>query len=114
MDLGPLQIAYKETQENEVREAVTVKKEIAGAMQEVMIEMSLLKGDGNLDLFNSDSAIVRPRHIPYIKKGALSALSRRPRVGGPFVHNSIISHNMYYIITMYDYIHICKQMYGTK
>lgn len=42
-DLGPLQIAYRETIENESRDTVSIEKEIAGSKQSVLIEMSLVK-----------------------------------------------------------------------
>lgn len=45
-DLGPLQIAYKETIEQEAKDTVFIEKEIAGSKQSVLIEMSLIK-DGS-------------------------------------------------------------------
>lgn len=42
-DLGPLQIAYKETIERETRETISIEKEIAGSKQSVLIELSLVK-----------------------------------------------------------------------
>lgn len=48
VDLGPLQIAYKETIEEPVRDSVSVKKDIAGTVQEVSIEMSLVQDKAEL------------------------------------------------------------------
>lgn len=45
-DLGPLQIAYKETIEQDAKDTISIEKEIAGSKQSVMIEMSLVK-DGD-------------------------------------------------------------------
>lgn len=42
-DLGPLQIAYKETIEQEAKDVICIEKEIGGAKQSVLIEMSLVK-----------------------------------------------------------------------
>lgn len=42
VDLGPLQIAYRETIQSEGRDTFKLKKEIAGSMQEVTIELSLV------------------------------------------------------------------------
>lgn len=47
-DLGPLQIAYRETIEHESRDTVCIEKEIAGSKQSVMIEMSLVKDKNEL------------------------------------------------------------------
>lgn len=43
VDLGPLQIAYKETIEEPIRDVLQLKKDIAGTIQDVSIEMSLVK-----------------------------------------------------------------------
>lgn len=42
VDLGPLQIAYKERIEEPVRDVFHMKKDIAGSAQEITIEMSLV------------------------------------------------------------------------
>lgn len=47
-DLGPLQIAYKETIEQESRDTVFIEKEIAGSKQSVLIEMSLVKDSDDI------------------------------------------------------------------
>lgn len=41
-DLGPLQIAYRETLNEEARNSLSVEKEIASIRQQVFIEMSLV------------------------------------------------------------------------
>lgn len=51
VDLGPLQIAYKETLEDDIRDTFLLKKDIGGAIQEVSIEMSLLKGSKSMEKF---------------------------------------------------------------
>lgn len=52
VDLGPLQIAYKETIEEPVRDTIYVKKEIAGIMQEVSMEMSLVQDKDEIFKYN--------------------------------------------------------------
>lgn len=42
VDLGPLQIAYRETIQNAGRELLAVRKDIAGSVQEVTIELSVV------------------------------------------------------------------------
>lgn len=43
VELGPLQIAYNETIEEDIRDTIHFKKEISGDSQDVTIEMSLVK-----------------------------------------------------------------------
>lgn len=47
-DLGPLQIAYKETIDSELEETLETEKEIAGSKQHIRICMSLLKDTGEI------------------------------------------------------------------
>lgn len=47
-DLGPLQIAYKETIEQESKDTIFIEKEIAGSKQSVLIEMSLVKDSNEI------------------------------------------------------------------
>lgn len=42
-DLGPLQIAYKETIEQECRDTIFIEKDIAGSKQSALIELALVK-----------------------------------------------------------------------
>lgn len=102
-DLGPLQIAYKETLDSnatDTRHSITVEKEIAGTKQQCTVELSLVKG--NEELFHVDTtpeatqnlSMTRPRFIYVAKKGAISALDRGPRIGGNVIDTQIVLHNL--------------------
>ncbi|KAL5284635.1 GFM2 family protein [Megaselia abdita] len=99
-DLGPLQIAYKETIESELEDTFTIEKEIAGAKQSVSITMSLVTDQK--DLFKLDNSpenaqalkMIRPKTLQMIKKGALGALERGPRVGGQVIGAQVKLHKI--------------------
>lgn len=99
-ELGPLQIAYKETLEVDARNSITIEKEISGIKQEVMIDLSLVNyGNETFRVDTSPEAtqnlsLLRPRFIQVVKKGALSALERGPRIGGQIIDTKVILHNM--------------------
>lgn len=101
-ELGPLQIAYRETLQNTARDSISVEKEIAGNRQQVSIDMSLQFVQSPIDAFKLDSSpeatqnlsLVRPRFIGSVKKGAIGALERGPLVGGPVIDTQIILHNL--------------------
>ncbi|XP_036327396.1 ribosome-releasing factor 2, mitochondrial [Rhagoletis pomonella] len=100
VDLGPLQIAYKETIEEPAIETFQLDKDIAGSKQSVMITLELTREQK--ELFSLDKSgenaanlnTVRPRMLHVIRKGALSALERGPRVGGQVVETQIRLHNI--------------------
>lgn len=99
VDLGPLQIAYKETIGDSMMDTFTIEKEIAGSKQSVTITLevvndekeifSLSKSQENMDNLNT----LRPRTLQVIKKGVLAALERGPRVGGQVVDTQVKLHN---------------------
>lgn len=102
-DLGPLQIAYKERIDKLSRGIWNAEKEIAGDKQNIFLDMSLnYLVDGNEDKFKLDNSPegvdnlirVRPRVMQLVKKGALSALERGPKLGGQVVDSQIIIHNL--------------------
>lgn len=100
VDLGPLQIAYKETIESPAINTLSLEKEIAGSKQNVSITMELI--NGNTELFSLDKSpenvqnlnALRPRILQVLRKGAISALERGPRVGGQVVDTQIRLHNV--------------------
>lgn len=100
VDLGPLQIAYKETIENPSKMTLTMEKDIAGSAQYVAITLELLKNCK--DLFSLDKSPenmanlknLRPRTLQVIRKGCLAALERGPKVGGPLIDTQIKLHNV--------------------
>lgn len=100
VDLGPLQIAYKETIEEPSLDSFHVDKEIAGSKQSVTITLELLREQNepfSLDKSGENAAnlnSLRPRTLQVIRKGALSALERGPRVGGQVVDTQIRLHSI--------------------
>lgn len=104
-DLGPLQIAYKETINSATRDSIKLEKEIAGSKQNVTLEFTVLnKKDAKHhdDIFRLDTtqeaaealSAVRPKFIQLIKKGAIAALDRGPRLGCPVIDAQIILHSV--------------------
>ncbi|XP_055321824.1 ribosome-releasing factor 2, mitochondrial isoform X2 [Sitodiplosis mosellana] len=99
-DLGPLQIAYKESIQEPIRDTFELKKDIAGSAQEVTIEMSLVMD--KTDEFNLDThpeaahalAAIHPKYIKCIRKAVQSALLRGPLVGGTVVDTQVILHQL--------------------
>lgn len=100
VDLGPLQIAYKETLENDAKTTFSIEKEIAGAKQSVTITLGLVKD--SKELFSLDKSpentnnllAIRPRMLQVIRKGCISALERGPKIGGQVVETQIKLHNI--------------------
>ncbi|XP_032579599.1 ribosome-releasing factor 2, mitochondrial isoform X1 [Drosophila sechellia] len=99
VDLGPLQIAYKETIEAPALTTQSVEKEIAGSKQSVSITLEVVKNQA--ELFSLDKSpenlpnlnTLRPRILQVLRKGSISALERGPRVGGQVVETQIRLHN---------------------
>lgn len=97
-DLGPLQIAYKETIDEKFRSSFKSEKEIAGSKQLVEIEMTLdvmRSGDERFRLDNSPEASenltpIRPKFIQLVRKASTNALERGPKIGGQVVNVKII------------------------
>lgn len=100
VDLGPLQIAYKETIREHARDSFHLKREIGGSVQEATIEMSLV--DDKAELFNLDKhpdaqnvlGMIRPRFMSTVRKAAIASLERGPLVGGMVTNTQIILHNL--------------------
>lgn len=99
-ELGSLQIAYKESLDETHRDSIKLEKEIAGVKQSVFMEITIRKS--SLEKFKIDTSpeatynlsLVRPRYLNVVKKGALSALERGPKVGGEVIETQIILHNL--------------------
>lgn len=101
-DLGPLQIAYKETIYDAHRSSFKSEKEIAGAKQSVEVELTLdvkEPGDEIFKLDNSQEASenlkqIRPKFIYLVKKSAIAALDRGPKIGGQIVNVKFKLHKL--------------------
>lgn len=89
-DLGPLQIAYKETIDEPLRGSWSAEKDIVGNKQMVMLEMTLSPSESGDEMFRLDNSPeaseiltpIRPKYIMLVRKGAISALERGPKLGG--------------------------------
>nr|B4M416.1 RecName: Full=Ribosome-releasing factor 2, mitochondrial; Short=RRF2mt; AltName: Full=Elongation factor G 2, mitochondrial; Short=EF-G2mt; Short=mEF-G 2; Flags: Precursor [Drosophila virilis] len=100
VDLGPLQIAYKEAIETPAITTLSVEKDIAGSKQNVNITLQLT--NNQTELFSLDKSpenvqnlnALRPRVLQVLRKGAIGALERGPRVGGQVVDTQIRLHNV--------------------
>ena len=101
-DLGPLQIAYKETIDEKMRSSFKSEKEIAGSKQLVEIDMTLdvmKPGDETFRLDNSPDASenltpIRPKFIQLVRKASINALERGPKIGGQVVNVKILLHRL--------------------
>ncbi|EAA12772.4 AGAP007894-PA [Anopheles gambiae str. PEST] len=102
-DLGPLQIAYKETLDEPCRGEWRAEKEIAGSKQSVYMDMTIHpstaseSNEERIVLDNSAEAqetlkLVRPRQMTFFRKGALAALQRGPKLGGQLANCTIKLH----------------------
>ncbi|XP_049282552.1 ribosome-releasing factor 2, mitochondrial [Anopheles funestus] len=101
-DLGPLQIAYKETLEEPSRGHWVAEKEIAGSKQSVHMDMTIYPHavESNVERFVLDNSaeaqetlkLIRPRQMTYFRKGALGALQRGPKLGGQLANCAIKLH----------------------
>lgn len=99
-DLGPLQIAYKETIVQPIRDTFELKKEISGSAQEVTIEMSL-RTDAK-EIFCLDThpieaqalAAIHQKYIKCVKKSVDSTLCRGPLVGGNVIDTQVVLHKL--------------------
>ncbi|KAH8381305.1 hypothetical protein KR093_002532 [Drosophila rubida] len=100
VDLGPLQIAYKETIKSPSTNTLSLEKEIAGSKQNVSITLEVVNDE--VEVFCLDKSpenvqhlkALRPRILQVVRKGAISALERGPRVGGQVVDTQIRLHNV--------------------
>lgn len=100
VDLGPLQIAYKETIKEPARDIFHLKKDVAGSNQEVTIEMSLVKDKS--ELFNLDNhpdyqsglAAIWPKFMYTVKKATADAMARGPLVGGEVANTQVVLHSL--------------------
>lgn len=101
-DLGPLQIAYKETISEAHRSSFKSEKEIAGAKQSVEIELTLDEMEPGEEIFRLDNSQeaaenlkqIRPKYIYLVKKSAIAALERGPKIGGQVVNVKIKLHKL--------------------
>ncbi|XP_053692721.1 ribosome-releasing factor 2, mitochondrial isoform X2 [Sabethes cyaneus] len=101
VDLGPLQIAYKETLEEPCRGSWTAEKEIAGHRQSVRMELTI-HGKVYEDRFRLDNSpeaqenlrLIRPKQMSFVKKGVLAALERGPKLGGQLTDAAITLHQL--------------------
>ena len=97
-DLGPLQIAYKETIDGKHRSSYKSEKEIAGSKQLVELEMTLAVMRPEDEVFRLDNSPeasenltpIWPKYIQLVRKASINALERGPKIGGQVINVKII------------------------
>ncbi|XP_026332850.1 ribosome-releasing factor 2, mitochondrial [Hyposmocoma kahamanoa] len=102
VELGPLQIAYRESLLGSAKQSMTVDRKIGGARQQVKVTLSAkpvkgLSQDKVLKLDKSaDSAAnlahLHPRSLNAIKHGVRTALMHGPKLGCPLVDVRVTLH----------------------
>lgn len=102
VELGPLQIAYKEALVGERKETLSVDRKIGGTRQVAKVTISAknvkgLPADKVLRLDKSgDSAAnlanIYPRHMQAIKRGIDNALLHGPKLGSPMLDVQVTLH----------------------
>ncbi|XP_046992201.1 ribosome-releasing factor 2, mitochondrial isoform X1 [Schistocerca americana] len=104
VELGPLQIAYKETITNRIQDSHTIQHKLGNKLQNVTITLSLTpdaerKGNSqDLLIFDRspDSAAnidsIPSKYIQPLKQGAVSGLAHGPRLNCPVINIHIILH----------------------
>lgn len=101
VDLGPLQIAYKETIQNPVKDTLVVEHKVGQTNHRVVITMSLIphyEGKERLFLDRSDSDnasnidSIHPRIMSAIKSGVNAALLNGVKLGCPVINVGIKLH----------------------
>ncbi|XP_063234026.1 ribosome-releasing factor 2, mitochondrial [Bacillus rossius redtenbacheri] len=103
VELGALQIAYKEALAGEARDTLAVRQRIAAGTHAVTLELSvrpLEQGEGEGELVRLDrgpdsaanTAAVRPRSLAAVRRGVEAALARGPRLGCPVAAAAVTLH----------------------
>lgn len=100
VDLGPLQIAYKETIENEIKDTYILQHTIGTTKHDVNVTMSLIPNyhEPAILLFDkikesaSNIAAIHPRVMSAVKLGVPMALSHGPRLGCPVINVAVKLH----------------------
>ncbi|XP_059047547.1 ribosome-releasing factor 2, mitochondrial [Achroia grisella] len=102
VDLGPLQIAYKEMLQSSARGSSAVDRKIGGQRQVLKVDLSVapvpgLPADRILKLDKSqDSAAnlshLHPRSLQAIRQGVHSALQHGPKIGCPIIDVQVTLH----------------------
>ncbi|XP_044728155.1 ribosome-releasing factor 2, mitochondrial [Chrysoperla carnea] len=105
VDLGPLQIAYKETPQQTVKDTYTVEHKIGKTKHRVVVTFSVVpktSTDLNTETERlildksqesaSNLSNIFPKHLLAVKMGVDSALAHGPKLGCPVVGANIILH----------------------
>ncbi|XP_015120676.1 ribosome-releasing factor 2, mitochondrial [Diachasma alloeum] len=99
-DLGPLQIAYKETIGRRIKDSFELHHVVGSTKHDVTVTMSLIdcyEGEELLLMDNtresaSNLAAVHPRFMGAVKSGVSSALNCGPRLGCPVIKVGVKLH----------------------
>ncbi|XP_063981816.1 ribosome-releasing factor 2, mitochondrial [Diachasmimorpha longicaudata] len=100
VDLGPLQIAYKETIDRKIKDSFELHHVVGSTKHDVNVTISLIdgyEGEEVLLLDNtkesaSNLAAVHPRFMGAVKSGVIAALNNGPRLGCPVINVGVKLH----------------------
>lgn len=99
-DLGPLQIAYKETLENRVKHSHETSHRIGSSNHSVKTTMSLLPDYQGVDILKLDktpecianTTSISPRILQAVNTGITTALANGPKLGCPVIKVGVLLH----------------------
>nr|XP_023027681.1 ribosome-releasing factor 2, mitochondrial-like [Leptinotarsa decemlineata] len=103
VDLGPLQIAYREAPVKEVTDTLTVDTKIGNSKQFVNIKLSLVPSFGKehggdilkLDRspeYASNISNIFPKHLVAIRQGAVVGMAHGPKINCQVVNSQVVLH----------------------
>lgn len=101
VELGDLQIAYKETIENKVKDSHIIQHKIGSGFHSVTVTLTVLpRKDKNKDILILDRspdnaaniAAISLKHLNAVKLGIASALAHGPKLSCPLVDVQVILH----------------------
>lgn len=102
-DLGPLQIAYRESPSNEIKDTALIDTKIGNSKQTINVTLSLLpidKSKKTKDLLIFDKTAdaasnisgIYPKHMLAIKQGVEVGLAHGPKIGAPVIEAVVMLH----------------------
>ncbi|XP_018570990.1 ribosome-releasing factor 2, mitochondrial [Anoplophora glabripennis] len=104
-DLGPLQIAYRESPIKKLTDTSTLETKIGNSKQSVTVTLSLLPTEQKEDIGNvmkldkspeaaSNIASIFPKHLLAVKQGIETGLAHGPKIGSQVINTYVMLHNL--------------------
>lgn len=104
VELGPLQIAYRESPINKLTEEQLTETKIANSKQSVLVKLSLLptlqsnvkdvlRLDRSPDMA-SGIASIYPKHLMAVRQGVDIALIHGPKISAPVTNVQVMLHSL--------------------